>query len=414
MQSYSLSHVRDAELLRDLAGLVAQDRATTATLLAHIAEVDVRRLYVPAGYPSMHAYCVDELRLSEDAAKRRIQAARAARQFPTIFHELAEGRLHLTGVCLIAPHLSMENARALIGSASNKRKIEIEELLARHFQLPEGRVRSITPVHSEIQQPASAQSGDEPATEGSTLGEGALAHLPELQNVTPAATPERSLLQIIIAKTTSEKLRHAQDLLSHAVPRGDVAQVLDRALDALIVQLEKRKFGGAKTRHSQQRTTAVRMRCIPSHIRRAVWERDHGQCAFVSADGTRCKARKLLEFDHIEPVGRGGQATVANMRLRCRAHNQYEAERAFGSDFMRRKRQEARVAAAESRSRLAAEARARAVKERLQEIVAGLRNLGCRSDEARRAAEFSMTLEHATLEERMRAALKFLSRGVPT
>ena len=83
MHSYTLAHVRDDVLLRDLAALVAQDRATTASLLAHIAEVDVRRLYVPAGYPSMHAYCVEKLRLSEDAAYKRIQAARAARQFPS-------------------------------------------------------------------------------------------------------------------------------------------------------------------------------------------------------------------------------------------------------------------------------------------------------------------------------------------
>ena len=98
------------------------------------------------------------------------------------------------------------------------------------------------------------------------------------------------------------------------------------------------------------------------------------------------------------------------MRLRCRAHNQYEAERAFGADFMRRKRQEARVAAAESRARLAAETQARAAKEQFQDVLAGLRNLGCRSDEARRAAEFSMALHGATLEERMSAALRSLSR----
>ena len=68
MCTYSLSHLSDGALLRDLAALVAQDRATTARLLAHIAECDARRLYLPAAYPSMFAYCVHELRLSEDAA----------------------------------------------------------------------------------------------------------------------------------------------------------------------------------------------------------------------------------------------------------------------------------------------------------------------------------------------------------
>src|SRR5512144_2476222 len=114
MHEYLLSQVSDAVLLRDLAALVAKDRLTTATLLAHIAEVDSRRLYAPAGYPSMHAYCVEELRLSEDAAYRRIQAARACRRFPGLFTLLAEGELHLTGLCILAPHLTQENAGELI------------------------------------------------------------------------------------------------------------------------------------------------------------------------------------------------------------------------------------------------------------------------------------------------------------
>ena len=69
---YSLTHLSDHALLHDLATLVARERATTAEVLAHIAEVDARRLYVPAGYPSMYCYCVQELHLSEEAARKRI------------------------------------------------------------------------------------------------------------------------------------------------------------------------------------------------------------------------------------------------------------------------------------------------------------------------------------------------------
>jgi hypothetical protein len=122
------------------------------------------------------------------------------------------------------------------------------------------------------------------------------------------------------------------------------------------------------------------------------------------------------------------------MRLRCRAHNQLEAERAFGVEFMARKRHEARLAATEARTRVAARATAQATaraggavgaraaaeeqaardtarakaKEQAQDVLAGLRGLGCRADEALRAAEFCETLHDATLEERMRAALKFI------
>ena len=133
MRSYTLTHVSDAVLVRNLARLVARDRATTATLLAHIAEVDERKLYRPAGYPSMYAYCVEKLRLSEDAAYKRIQAARAGRRFPEVFTALAQGKLHLAAICLLAPHLTPESARGLIEVATHKGKSEIEELLARRF-----------------------------------------------------------------------------------------------------------------------------------------------------------------------------------------------------------------------------------------------------------------------------------------
>jgi hypothetical protein len=125
MHDYALAHLSDEALLRDLAALVARDRLTTAALLAHIAEVDVRRLYAPAGYPSMHAYCVEELRLSEDAAFRRIRAARAARQFPVLLAAVADGRLNLAAVCLLAPHLTPENVEELIEAATHRRKFEV-------------------------------------------------------------------------------------------------------------------------------------------------------------------------------------------------------------------------------------------------------------------------------------------------
>ncbi|MEO5988992.1 MAG: hypothetical protein ABIU54_12320, partial [Candidatus Eisenbacteria bacterium] len=106
MKTYSLFHLADHVLLHDLKAIVARENATTAEMLVHIAEFDERRLYLPAAYPSMYLYCVGELHMSEDSALKRIQAARAARRVPGIFDAVAEGRLHLSAVVLLAPHLS--------------------------------------------------------------------------------------------------------------------------------------------------------------------------------------------------------------------------------------------------------------------------------------------------------------------
>jgi hypothetical protein len=133
VSTYSLSHLTDPVLLRDLAAVAANDRASTATLLAHLAEVDARRLYLPAAFSSMYAYCIHELGLSEDAAYKRIQAARMARQFPAIFEAVADGRLHLGAVGLLAPHLTPGSANELLAAAAHRTKSEVEQLIAERF-----------------------------------------------------------------------------------------------------------------------------------------------------------------------------------------------------------------------------------------------------------------------------------------
>jgi len=120
MSKYSLSHVSDAALSRDLAAAAARDRASTAILLAHIAEFDARKLYLPAAHSSMYSYCVHELRLGEQGAFKRIRAARAARQFPPIFAAIAESRLNISAVVLLAPHLCQENAEELLSAAAGQ------------------------------------------------------------------------------------------------------------------------------------------------------------------------------------------------------------------------------------------------------------------------------------------------------
>jgi HNH endonuclease len=76
--------------------------------------------------------------------------------------------------------------------------------------------------------------------------------------------------------------------------------------------------------------SARKSRYRPRHVDRAAWTRDDGQCGFVSKEGRRCTERAFLEFHHIQPFALGGPATVENISLRCRRHNQYEADRVFG------------------------------------------------------------------------------------
>ncbi len=127
-------------------------------------------------------------------------------------------------------------------------------------------------------------------------------------------------LQVTMTHETHGKLRRAQNLLRHVVPTGDIGAVLDRALTLLVADLERRRCAATPAPRASSAAPAGR-RYIPSAVRRAVWKRDAGRCAFVGTSG-RCTETGWLEFHHVHPHADGGSASVENIQLRCRAHNQ--------------------------------------------------------------------------------------------
>ena len=140
-------------------------------------------------------------------------------------------------------------------------------------------------------------------------------------------TPDRYRIQFTVDRETHDKLRHAQDLLRHTIPDGDPAAVFDKALTLLLKELSKAKHAavGATASGPPAGAPGAKSRHIPASVRRGVWRRDGEQCAFVGDRG-RCTEKGFLEFHHLVPYAAGGQATIENLALRCRAHNAYEAE----------------------------------------------------------------------------------------
>jgi len=204
MSKYSLSQVSDAALARDLAAAVALDRASTADLLAHVAEFDARKLYAPAAHPSMFSYCVHELKLSEEAAFKRIHAARAARRFPAIFSAVADGRLHLSAVVMLAPHLTPENRAELLTAATHRSKAEIERLMAERFPRPD-LPEQVVPM-SALQPTLVMAAEHAPGRVEPHSPERAEEHAP--QKLAPLS-PQRYALQTTVDQETYDLLRQA-------------------------------------------------------------------------------------------------------------------------------------------------------------------------------------------------------------
>ena len=365
MRTYSLRHLADSTLRHDLKQLVITDRGTTAMIVAHIAEFMARKLYLEDGYASMYDYCLGEFKMSEDIACRRIRAARAARRFPLVFEALADGRIHLTAVSLLTRHLTEANAEELLAAGFHKTKREIKLLIAERFPKPDlptfiaslgtAPVTRPAPMVRPAPQLAQGQSSlmAAPVIEvcDTPVHSSAPARMddPVISVVTPLS-PGRFGWQLTVDQETHDLLGEVEDLLGHEVAPGDMATVLKSALRTYKEKLLQRKCAATdQPRHG--RHSKPDSRHVTAEVRRAVWKRDGGRCTFTSDDGHRCEERKDVQFDHIDPYAKGGAATVGGVRLLCRAHNQFEAERAYGAEFMRQKREGEQHRASERRAR---------------------------------------------------------------
>jgi hypothetical protein len=338
---HSLSSLTNEQLLARVKTLAADERAATATLLASLAELDARRAYLGEGYASLFTYCTQALHLSEDAAYNRTKAAGAARKWPVILPMIADGSITLTTVRRLADSLTDANHLQLLEAARHKSKSAVEQLVAALRPQPPvpSTVRRLPPPKAALPTAASSVNTDPHRSEQSidaVASETAPALPPPVPRRPPVIAPlapERYRVQITISRETHDKLRRVQDLLRHQVSDGDPAVVFDRALTLLLEDLERKKL--AQTNRPRPARPAISgTRHIPAAVRREVWDRDGGRCAFEGNAG-RCAERGFLEFHHVVPFADGGPTTAPNLQLRCRAHNAYEAEKHFGPLFVR-------------------------------------------------------------------------------
>ena len=368
-------------LVDKIAALTSIARESTAELIAHLVELERRNLHLACGFDSLFGYCRHVLRFSEHESYQRMQAAHIAARFPVILPLLADGRLHLAGVRLLAPHLEDEDHLALIGGALGKSKRKIEELLARWFPKPDVPTsirkvpapRAAAPaVASEAaaaaspaadasaspEVPASPLNGAEVSGESGAAATGGAMGGTTTQTAAPVyaevgasgqtsqsdaetrstshqtAKPAAQIVPLSEASyyvklTAPEamigRLRLAQELLSHAVPDGDIVEILDRALMLIIKEEQRRRHAATDRPRKPAPPADPATRDIPAHVQRDVTERDGGQCAFVGRDGRRCDSRRFLEYHHLKPWAASGPPSAENIALRCRAHNKYEA-----------------------------------------------------------------------------------------
>jgi len=247
----------DHDLLARLDALAGQDRETSAEIVGHLAALEMRpALYAAQGYGSLFGYCTHALRLSEDSACNRIAAARACRRFSAILDLRASGSMTLTGVRLLAPHLTGDNHDAVLARGANGTRRQLEALAAELAPRPDvvASVRKLhnPPTRPSLSTPAPAVSPSSstatPAASSVPLAmASADASLPPAlpttrRPIVQATAPQRYRVQFTMGQETHDQLRRVQALLRREIPDGDPGAIFARAVVLLLEKVEKTKL----------------------------------------------------------------------------------------------------------------------------------------------------------------------------
>jgi hypothetical protein len=294
-----------------------------ADFLIALADFDRQRLWVQLGHASVFYYLHRDLKLSKGAAHYRKVAAQLIQKFPEVVAPFREGKLCISSVVELARVITPENS---------------QDVLPRFFYLSKQEAKAVA---VEI-WPAAVIPRREVVTE---MPRAAPFHpdetpLLEFVQAAPHAVPMESepltsnlqRLHMTVSRQFLDKLEAARKGQGHAQPGASAEKVLEAALDLLLAQQAKRR--GEVKKPQKNPRPAKNPGHIPAAVRREVWSRDEGKCAWPLDSGGICGSTTRVEIDHIVPRGRGGPSTIDNCRLTCAAHNQFAARQVYGDKHM--------------------------------------------------------------------------------
>jgi 5-methylcytosine-specific restriction endonuclease McrA len=349
------------KLLSELELLNQKERKLKALVLLYLSEIDRRELYLPMGYSSLFDFCTVHLKHTRATAARRIRSARTAARYPEALDLLVSGEINITTLAMVSDILAQNNHVKILSEIRGKSTREVEVLVSRHrpVNIIRDTVRPVCVMRRvEITPEASSPSAEtNPATRdlGGGNGRSNVSGDSTFSAETKSAFPGRVILEqrlklgFTVTPEFMKKYNKIKSLLSSKYPDGiDFETLFDILMSEYLEKHDpdKRsarraeragKRGEAATHDRQARRQAPaahRSRRIPPTVRDQVYARDKGRCSFIGANGKRCNSTWDLEIDHVIPFASGGDNSPGNLRLLCRKHNSYQAERAYGRKFM--------------------------------------------------------------------------------
>lgn len=325
----NLQFLKNDELISQTKNLVTEERRIQVALLLNLKEIERRKLFLELGYSSLFDFVTKELKYSESAGYRRIQAMRLLKSAPEVEHKISEGTLSLTAAAQLQTFIKSEEKQSgpilkettqkLVAELENKSSREVEKHLlslktsenVEGFLLKSEKVRQVTDVHTEIKFVVTEemkQAFDELRLR--------LAHVnPEMSYQDLFSYLAKKAL-----KQLSPKLKSESETKLNENGNTDVKSN-EKSLPASEVKI---------VRHSNYMNLKKPTRFISKKIKDEVWLRDKGCCTFISSQTKRkCESKFQLQIDHVYPFALGGSKEVSNLRLLCGQHNRWQANKVF-------------------------------------------------------------------------------------
>jgi len=360
------------ELSESVEELVRTEKRNVALVIAHIAEMSRRKAELACGYKNLFDYCVRRLHLSEGSVARRLQVANVARRFPQILVALAENCISLTVAGHLAPHLREDNVDRLLSDCAGMTKRTVEEYLvalrSKPVFNPSIRKRPSSKGECEKAQPeGQKETAQERELPKESYPAASFEETPSQPprsssaNVLEPACPDFFNFRFAADGNFKAKFERLAEVLGVENPLKNMAQVFERAMDISLEKKDpkkklerrlererKRSVPSSKSRPGKIRPEGSpnepegkgKSRYIPSEVRERVLVRAGHQCEYRAKDGTRCSSKTGLQIEHSRPFAIYRSHEERFLKVLCRRHNLFQAERVYGSEFIRAKIEE--------------------------------------------------------------------------
>lgn len=306
--------------------VLGHERQMLARFLELLGKVDAAKEYAELGYSSLNEYCLKELGLCEHETWPRICAARVAARFPRLLELIAEGRVTLTAVRLIAPILLDSGDAALLERICGKTTREVDRIAA--GIRPRKECPEKVTIGTRVVEPGALAFGF-----GATNTEtGTVRKKPTKSAKVTYITPVRVKVEFSAREELVEKLERAKVVAK----AQSVEDVLEKALEEYLEHHDPARKAARNVGKAVKKVPATNKRSFPNSIKHAALMKSGNRCEAIGSGGRRCTATDYLEFDHVRPFAMGGRSTLENCRVLCQTHNRLAAEKSYGRDVMDR------------------------------------------------------------------------------